>query len=273
MATRKLYIDSRLCSGTGSDFVYNLAQSVECPQGTAALIDEVLCPNTFMTVDSNRRYIYLKEYPQSTSTVFYAARAELPEGSYNSTTLAAAVAAALSLVRTLASTYSCVCSELTGRLSIYNGTTGSSFTLMTTDELLALGVWGSANFGTNPQDANDVLGVSNNKTFSTGTLYLHDMVRTMPFQNLFLCSSDFGTMNQSQGPSGETNILRRIPVNQPWGSLLHSQHSGTESDYVNVSGQLLTSISFSLRDTKNRVVDLKGHGISFSICLVAKEII
>ena len=55
MSTRKLYIDSRLCSGTGSDFVYNLAQSVECPQGTAALIDEVLCPNTFMSVDANRR--------------------------------------------------------------------------------------------------------------------------------------------------------------------------------------------------------------------------
>ena len=74
MTTRKLYIDSRLCSGTGSDFVYNLAQSVECPQGTAALIDEVLCPNTFMTVDANRRYLYLKEFPQTTGTSFVPAR-------------------------------------------------------------------------------------------------------------------------------------------------------------------------------------------------------
>lgn len=75
-------------------------------------------------------------------------------------------------------------------------------------------------------------------------------------------------LNQPQSASGETSIQRRMPVNQPWGSLLHSQHSGTESDYVDVSGQLLTRIKFSLREVKNRVVDLNGHGIGFSICLV-----
>jgi hypothetical protein len=272
MSTRKLYIESRLCEGTGSDFVYNLRQSVECPQGTAALIDEVLCPNTFLTVDANRRFLYLKETDESSGTSEARVRAELPEGKYDGHTLAPAVVAALNHVKTASPNYTCTYSEVTGRLSIHNSSPGS-FTLMTTDELLALGVWGSHHFGPDPQDANDVVGVASNKTFTTGTLYLQNMIRTMPFQNFFLCSSDFGTMNQSQGPSGETNILRRIPVNQPWGSLLHSQHSGTASDYVDVSGQLLTSISFSLRDVKNRVVDLKGHGISFSMCPVAKEIV
>lgn len=52
---------------------------------------------------------------------------------------------------------------------------------MTTDELLALGVLGTHHFGHNPQDANDVIGVASNKTFETGTLYLNNMIRTMPF--------------------------------------------------------------------------------------------
>ena len=98
MATRKLYIDSRLCSGTGSDFVYNLKHCIECPQGTAAQIGEVRCPNTFMTIDANRRYLYLKEIVQTSGAGLEQLLEEILEGSYNSITLAAAIRAALNEV-------------------------------------------------------------------------------------------------------------------------------------------------------------------------------
>ena len=107
MSTRKLYIDSRLCEGSTSDFVYQLRQSVECPQGTAALIDEVLCPNTFLTVDANRRYLYLKETDDTSGTSEARVRAELPEGKYDGITLAAAVAVALNQVKTFTPNYTC----------------------------------------------------------------------------------------------------------------------------------------------------------------------
>ena len=123
MSTRKLYIDSRLCEGTGSDFVYNLRQSVECPQGTAALIDEVLCPDTFLTVDANRKYLYLKEIDQSSGVSQAKVRAELPEGMYDGLKLAAAITVALNQVKTVSPNYTCAYSELAGRLAIHNSKT------------------------------------------------------------------------------------------------------------------------------------------------------
>ena len=64
--TRKIYIDSRQGQGTGSDFTLTLKQSVQCPENTVAFIDEIIVPNTFLTVEQNRCYIYIrKEFKRS----------------------------------------------------------------------------------------------------------------------------------------------------------------------------------------------------------------
>ena len=54
MTTRKIYIDSRQAQGTGSDFTLTLKQSVQVPENTVAYIDELICPNVFLTCDANR---------------------------------------------------------------------------------------------------------------------------------------------------------------------------------------------------------------------------
>ena len=153
-------------------------------------------------------------------------------------------------------------------LSIANLTANVSFQIMCKATLLALGTWGGKHF-IDPREANDALGLQGNYTQVGGTLTCHNMVQLMPHQNLFICSNTFGNLNQSQGPSGETSILRRIPIDQPWGNMLHSQHS-SQSDYIDVSGQQLESLAFQIRDTEHRIVDTKGHNVSFSICLMAK---
>ena len=135
--------------------------------------------------------------------------------------------------------------------------------------LLALRVWAGTHFGLNPHEANDALGLQRNYTTGGGTLSCHNMVQLMPHQNLFICSNTFGVLNQSQGPSGETIILRRIPIDQPWGNMLHNQHS-SQADYIDVSGQQLDTLSFQIRDTEHMIVDTKGHHLSFSICLLAQ---
>ena len=90
-----------------------------------------------------------------------------------------------------------------------------------------------------------------------------------PRGTLFLCSSDFGGLGGSLRPRGETNIVRRIVINKPFGSIVHDLHS-TMTDYVNCSRHQLNTLSFSLRDAYGNLVDLKGHNFSFSICLVDK---
>ena len=72
------------------------------------------------------------------------------------------------------------------------------------------------------------------------------------------------------GPNGESHILRKVPVDQSWGNLLHSQR-GTDTDYVDVSGQQLEALSFSIRDSRGRLLDLQGQHVSFTIQLIFPE--
>ena len=105
---------------------------------------------------------------------------------------------------------------------------------------------------------------------SFGTSHaLAGMINVSPHSTLFLCSSDFGGLAGSLGPRGETNIIRRIVIDKPFGSTVHDVH-GLMVDYVNCSGHQLNTLSFSLRDSFGNLVDLKGHDFSFSICLVEK---
>ena len=79
MTTRKIYIDSRQAQGTGSDFTLTLKQSVQVPENTVAYIDDVILPNTFLTVDANRCYIYISEIYNNITTAF---RTQLAYGNY-----------------------------------------------------------------------------------------------------------------------------------------------------------------------------------------------
>ena len=137
---------------------------------------------------------------------------------------------------------------------------------------MSAGTFAGISFGQNPQDANDVIGLDTNATNGANFVQLQNMIQLVPFQNVYLTSSSFGALNQSQTTTGMTDVLRRVPIEQPWGNLIHSAHN-TSADYVDVSGSQLDTMSFQLRDPYGRLCDMKGLHISFAICLVAKDII
>ena len=268
MGTRKIYIDSRMGQGTGSDFTVTLKQSVQVPENTVAYIDECIVPNTFTTIDANRCFIYLREQNGAAVT---DRRAQIAYGNYAGVDLATAVQAALQVNTALSGSYTVTFNANKANLKITFSGTGT-FLLGTRTALLTAGQWGGRNFGHNPQDANDVIGLSKDATTSSDSIEFNHMVQLMQFQNVHLTSSSFGNLNQSQGTNGETDIIRRVPIDQPWGNLIHSVHS-TTCDWVDVSGHQLDTMSFQLRDPYGRLCDMKGLHISFAICLIAKDIV
>ena len=270
MTTRKIYIDSRQAQGTGSYLFLTLKQSVQVPQDTVCYIDDLILPNTSLTVDANRCYIYISE---TVGTVTLSFRTQIAYGNYAGIDLAAALQTALRQHTIInPGQYSVNFDGNTGLLKITNDAGTGSWRLATRAELLAAGTWGGVNFGQNPQDANDVIGLNSNAVATPLTLQLNNMVMLIPFQNVYLTSSEFGGLNQSQGTNGETNILRRIPIDQPWGNLIKSSMNIT-CDWIDVSGSQIDTISFQLRDPYGRLCDMKGLHISFAICLINKEIV
>ena len=92
----------------------------------------------------------------------------------------------------------------------------------------------------------------------------------LPYETLFLFSSTFGNLGQSLGPVGQGDIVRRIVVNSEFGHFIHDLHS-TAAGYVDVSLNQLSQMHWRLTDENGRVVSLKGHGISLSICFLETE--
>ena len=236
MTTRKIYIDSRQAQGTGSDFFLTLKQSVQVPENTLAYIDDVILPNTFVTVDANRCYIFISE---TVGTTTFSFRTQIAYGNYAGIDLAAALQTALRQHTSInPGQYNVNFDVNTGLLKITNDSATGSWHLTTRAQLLAAGTWGGVNFGQNPQDANDVIGLNSNAVATPLTLQLNNMVMLIPFQNVYLTSSDFGGLNQSQGTNGETSILRRIPIDQPWGNLIKSSMNIT-CDWIDESLSLI----------------------------------
>ncbi|MDA8582944.1 hypothetical protein N9L68_01900 [bacterium] len=141
MTTRKIYIYSRQAQGTGSDFTLNLKQSVQVPKSTVTHIDDVILPNTFLTVDANRCYIYISE---SYSGVTLSFRRQIPYGNYAGVGLASALQTALRQhTITNGGSYVVTVDANAGLLKITNDGSGS-WQLATRSQLLSAGSWGGS---------------------------------------------------------------------------------------------------------------------------------
>ena len=263
---RKLYVDSRFrnAGGSSSDFQVTLAQSIEVPQNTVAFVDSVHIPNVFTTIHTKNRNLYLAEYVSSSATAYKTV--QLSEGSYNGVTLASELKSRLDANTQTSATFTVVYQESTGQLTVSSTV---SFKFLTEEEAKSLhGSGGLTSYVPN-QTAYAVIGWPEETMTLAGTHALSGMINVQPHSTLFLCSSDFGGLAGSLGPRGETNIIRRIVIDKPFGTTVHDLH-GLMVDYVNCSGHQLNTLSFSLRDAYGNLVDLKGHNYSFSICLVDK---
>ena len=85
-----------------------------------------------------------------------------------------------------------------------------------------------------------------------------------------LCSSGFGNVGQPVGPSGETDIVRRIVVDKHFGTRVHDLHAKS-ADYMDVYLCPIDAWAWRLCVSKGHTLPLKSHGMSFSSCVVEKE--
>jgi hypothetical protein len=77
--------------------------------------------------------------------------------------------------------------------------------------------------------------------------------------------ADFCT--SSLGPSGETSILKSIPVTAAYGYVLSAPQTVLESDFIPIGQATLRVLRIRLLDGKGRKINLRGGTLSFSILL------
>ena len=193
-----------------------LAQSIEVPENTVAFVDSVHLPNVFTTIHARNRNLYLAEYVSASSKAYKTV--QLSEGSYNGVTLAAELKSRLDANTQTSATFTVVYQESTGQLTVSSTV---SFKFLTEEEARSThGAGGLTGYVPN-QTAYAVIGWPEETMTLAGTQSLSGMINASPHSTLFLCSSDFGGLGGSLGPRGETNIVRRIVIDKPFGSTVH----------------------------------------------------
>ena len=271
----KFYIESkRRVSGTNEDFVYQLPRGVDLPD-SHAYVDCVLVPNVIYSARTGfNDKLYVREGLVASpggSPVFTFRVLTIVPGQYNGVTLAQQVQLALNSVGiTLgANTYAVAYDVEKAKLTIATTAANTStFTIYGEEGMPDLwNINAPSNLVTiQPQSANKLCGFMTEATItgSPGNVATGPDVIDVQRHHCMYIHSDIGNPDQTFGPRGESDIIRRVIVDAPQNGLAIDRHT-TAHDYVDVPAQPLKSMHFSLRGSDGHTVDLHGHEWSFSL--------
>jgi len=295
MSTR-FYIDSRFReSGTASDFRWNVAP-VELHDGAMGYIDSFCCSNVFNSVVAGHNdAIYFR---QTQGLSYFDKKLLIPPGQYTATSLATAVQVLLNeyALKDCAYTVTAIADRTQLVFGATTQQTGVIARILTTVE--AESIWpdweysngyfsntaffesiavfsdgGSLAAGEldrrDPGDAGELLGLTNGTAILPHT---GDFVNLMPYRTLYLTSGSVGSAN-AYSPKGElSQIVKKIIIadSLPGQAILDRLNVTLEPFHMPPS---LSSLHFSLRDRKGRVVDCRGHSISFTLVIPEKGLV
>ena len=251
---KKIYIDTRFRSSDSashSDFNVDLPTTFLMPEDTGFYIDDVCIPHSFYTIEEGVNDRLQFAYVDNTTRTV-----TIPEGYYNITTLASAIAdgmnAAMGGPPVVVPEVNLKTNTL--KISLAPNYTTAQFRIYTDSEITSLS---TKNRSIYSLLKNFVSKGMNNSPFVSGYIDL------VPIRNLYLSCSGLGNFN-TMTLSGNRNIVKKIPVNAGPGEIIFDQ-TVTGMDYLDCSSQTLSRISFQLRDAYGSSNNLHGNRFSFSI--------
>ena len=275
----KLYIDSRFRQDVGgansdSDFAIELPRPINV--SGRAFVDTFICANSFYTIRAGENdRVHIRENVSTYRVCTIA------EGQYNAITLKDALLVALQTGRSIGGDYTVIYDIPNNKLVVGTLDTVSAFHIYSTDYLkLNANIWNTASFGSggptidakNLMSANTVLGFASGGILSgniTTTVTGLDVVNVLPYHQLFL-RSNLGSGNDTFGPDGSSDIIRRITCVVPINEMIADQH-GLPYDTVSCGSREISSLRFTLTDVFGRNINTRGHAVSFSIIFVPDE--
>ena len=290
-SVKKIYVDSRFGEGTGSQFNYELPESVTTTQDCVAWITDVSIPIAWHTIDVHNDKIYLIE---SATPVPKARIVSLPTQDYMASSLVTALQTALNTngagaaQKHVAGTYSVTFDAQRFSLTV-SLTGGGSFYIFSFDQLRDLHfrsatwpyyvtgsplpvVWGAMPMDfyydpRNPKTANGVLriNIASGGPYNLATTMVGGTMDLRPIHTCFLTSENFSSYKVLGPGGGLRSTIRRIPITESAKGLQHYDHSGHPEDYIECGGQGFKTLRFALRDSFGNIVDLHGSHICFSI--------
>ena len=265
---KKIYIESlKRVSGTPSNFVVELPETVQLDNNTKCQIHEITIPHSWYGVSSgnnNNFYFYQND---TVNVVEDYRQFALKQGSYTADQLATQIEYWLNVqydVNGRTNTYSVSYLSQENQMNIVCNYPSILFSVFTDDEVInEQGNYTNLDT-TNLNSINDIL---NYKTFSglhsDQWSWYSGFVDLQPIKNLYLVCNDLCNYNQLT-LDGYSGIVKKLPVVASFTGIIFDNEVSI-TDYVDCSNKTLRKLNFKIEDERGRQVPLNNVDISFSL--------
>ena len=275
---KKVYVNSNYRlpqSHSSSDFVIELDQNFECPDGTRMYITEVSLPTVWKTTEVGFFEKFYAMIYDNTDTLLRCVILDLSNKIYFAEQLSFDIVGKLNdAVRDLNANndifvYAYSSATRTVEIKVADGL---NFKLkIPTDEELSSYVGSEWNRG--DADYNNTIPLSINYVLSNFvatngglSVWNSSYLNLIPFRALYLNSPDLTDHAYSSPVSYSSSIIRKILIDQQLGGVVNDAHAGAQAeDYIDVSGKNLKRLSFRLTDEKNKTINLYNIPLEFSL--------
>ena len=269
---KKIYIDSSYkVSGTSSDFIIDVPETVQLEDNMLCQIHEVSIPHSWYSINENNNNFYVMKGilpPETPSGITYR-KLIIPVGNYTATELATQLQTSLNTLDSGSRTNSFSASYLAGlnKIQIQSNYSEVIYTVLIDADVL---VDNGERFvetvdPNNLKSINKVLGVyTTSGDASTNTVpYITGFIDLTPVRSLYLHCNEISNFNQLT-VVGNSSIIKKIPVNVPYLGVINDNEI-SNFDYIDVSGKTLRRLNLRLTDHLNQNVNLNEVDISFTL--------
>lgn len=263
---KKLYIDTRyrtIDSTSTSNFKIELPITLYMPNNTVFYISDVAIEHSWRTVERGiNDKLYIQYNLQGGSYIDRVIT--LTAKNYTGDTLKDELQAKLNAL--ISNVFTVVHDSNASTLTITS--VGYLFKFLTDWDLAAITTWTGPDYDkNNPQTCNEI--IRNSEELPNGTIYESGFLDLQQVRNIYITSPNLGTFT-TLGPRGESNILKKIPVNAGFGYMVFDAVVGPH-DYLECSRQTLRTLEFNIRDVRGHHIPLHGAHVSFSVVFSASK--
>ena len=274
---KKVYVNSSFRlpqSRSSTDFVIELNENFEVPEGTKMWVSEVSLPATFKTTEVGFfEYFYYMLYNDS-GVLLRNGRVYLGNKIYFSEQFCDDIVAGLNNdVRDLNSdndifVYAYSASTRTVEIRVADGL---NFRLkIPTDDELSNYVNNTWSTVSAPYDNRDPVSInyllSNYVPTSPLAVWTSSYLNLVPFRALYLNSVELTDHRYSAPNNFSSSIIRKILIDQQLGGVVNDDHgSAMGQDYIYVGNKNLKRLSFRLTDQNSKTMNLYGIPFEFSL--------
>ena len=266
---KKIYVDSKyktINSVSTSQFSIQLPETIYMPDSSVFYISDVCIPHSWYTIEEN---VNDKFYLQINDDNFtFDVILTLDSKNYTGGDLAVEILSQLNKLTNFTNKFT-ITYDSSRHDIIIMCDFGYTFKVLTKNDISTKlnNTWAGIYYNnTNPHDINTYMlkltdGVS---PLYTSVNYFKSLgLDLQPIRNIYLSSPNLGNFS-TLGPNGQSNIIKKIPVNANYNSMVFDNMTSS-NDFLDCSKQTLKNIEFSIENSKGESINLHGQEVSFSI--------